>query len=204
MPVHKFLARRRIQFSQLFVLSVILIPCMGQSVWTQRNPLMGSLLFLAGVMLVAAGVMGRVWCLSYISGKKSKSLIRSGPYSLSRNPLYLFSLLAALGVCLCTRTFTLPAMIAAGFALYYPSVIRTEEEKLHGIFGADFEAYLREVPRFFPSTRHFVEDEELEISGSAFRKGIVHLAFFIIFIGLFELVNGLHLMGLLPSYYLIY
>ncbi len=43
------------------------------------------------------GIGGRLWSILYVGGKKSAELVRTGPYSITRNPLYLFSCVAAAG-----------------------------------------------------------------------------------------------------------
>src|ERR1041384_2965565 len=50
-----------------------------------------------GVMLIMIGIGGRLWSTLYIGGRKSAELVRTGPYSITRNPLYLFSSIAAAG-----------------------------------------------------------------------------------------------------------
>ena len=52
---------------------------------------------LFGVALLAVAAMGRIWCLIYIAGRKNKELCQLGPYSLCRNPLYLFSFVGVIG-----------------------------------------------------------------------------------------------------------
>ena len=87
-------------------------------------------LFTLGMFLVAIGSLGRMWCSLYIAGYKDQVLITQGPYSLTRNPLYFFSVFGALGVGFCTETFTFPALLLAVMVLYYPLVVRKEERRL--------------------------------------------------------------------------
>lgn len=59
---------------------------------------MSTILFLLGLLLVGVATVGRLWCSLYISGHENSELITTGPYSLSRNPLYFFSLPGFAGI----------------------------------------------------------------------------------------------------------
>ena len=43
-----------------------------------------------GIILIMVGIIGRTWCAMYIGGNKLNRLVTEGPYSLTRNPLYVF------------------------------------------------------------------------------------------------------------------
>lgn len=152
----------------------------------------GSLLFLLGAVLVGCGAIGRLWCSLYINGKKNAEVIDQGPYSMTRNPLYFFSLLGASGVGFATETWTLGIVITAAFLLMYPYVIRHEEEFLEASFGDAFRAYMARVPRFFPKPSLLKEPDSYVVDPKLFRKSIGDALWFIWGLGLMAVIHGLH------------
>jgi len=194
----------RIRISQLFALVLILLIVLSGNYWETKAPLVNAVLFLLGVVLAGIGSMGRLWCLIYIAGYKENSLIRVGPYSMTRNPLYFFSLIGALGVGFATETITIPALVLAGFAFYYPAVIRDEEQTLRRLHNDTFDEYEKKVPRFFPSTENFAEPEDYVIKPVLFRKNIFDALWFIWLIGVMELIETLHEMEVLPSLFYLF
>jgi hypothetical protein len=147
---------------------------------------------------VGIATVGRLWCSMYRSGYKNNSLITSGPYSLSRNPLCFFSLLGSVGVGLAIETLIVPLIILIGFSLYYPYVIREEERHLKNIHGKSFEDYCKEIPRFFPTFSHFTEPDSYVIKPKIFRKRVLNSLWFIWILGIFELVEIFHEYGIIP------
>ena len=57
----------------------------------------GGFLEQIGIILIIACVLGRCWAILYIGGNKNRRLVTAGPYSLCRNPLYLFSIMGVVG-----------------------------------------------------------------------------------------------------------
>src|SRR4029079_3395274 len=129
----------------------------GAAYWTGIHPVMEKSLFILGLGIASIGAAGRAWATSYISGKKLKRLIKWGPYSLCRNPLYFFSMLLGIGFGFCTETFTIPLLIAVVLTILHYFQIRTEEQRLLVAFGTEYESYMAKVPRFLPSYRYFYE-----------------------------------------------
>lgn len=109
------------------------------------NPSTQSL--LAGVAISLAGLALRAWAAGHLA--KNQQLAATGPYALVRNPLYLGTLLVALGITVSCRSWTLAALSAAVFLLVYLPVIELEEQRLREIFPS-YEDYAQRVHRLLP------------------------------------------------------
>ena len=133
-----------------------------------------------------------------------KRLVKSGPYSLCRNPLYFFSMLLGIGFGFCTETLTIPILIAVALSLLYYFQIKREERQLLPLFGEEYEIYRENIPAFFPSFRHYMEPEEITISPRLLKRGLFGIAFLLLLIGVFELLESLHQVGILPVWFRIY
>ena len=175
-----------------------------KSKWIRLQPVLESANFLAGCFLAGIASLGRLWCAMYIAGYKTKHLVVEGPYSVSRNPLYFFSMIGGLGVGLATETFTIPVLVLAAFTWYYPYVIRHEEEKLRVRYGDKFEVYFRTVPRFWPKWSLLHEPEEYIVAPKTFRRHIFSALWFIWMIGILELIEMFRELGILSTYFTIY
>jgi protein-S-isoprenylcysteine O-methyltransferase Ste14 len=51
----------------------------------------------AGIVFIVICILGRTWTSLYIGGRKIEQLVMIGPYSITRNPLYFFSVIGAAG-----------------------------------------------------------------------------------------------------------
>jgi protein-S-isoprenylcysteine O-methyltransferase Ste14 len=195
--------RVRLIASRGFGVALLALLALGSNYWNHTNQvLVEETLFIVGILLTILGVLGRVWCLAYITGRKQRALVTTGPYSLCRHPLYFCSLVGGIGLGLCTETLTVPLLIAIAFAVYYPAVLRTEERLLNESFP-DYADYKRRVPLFFPRWSGFVDETTLQLNARAFRRELIGAAAVVPVIGAIELIEALHQAGWLPSYFLI-
>jgi protein-S-isoprenylcysteine O-methyltransferase Ste14 len=102
---------------------------------------------LMGAALVIPGLVIRALASGQL--QKNEQLATGGLYAHTRNPLYLGSLILAIGFALASRSWWIVAgIILLLFAIYLP-VIRAEEVFLRQRFP-QFEDYTRHVPRLFP------------------------------------------------------
>ncbi len=102
-----------------------------------------------------AGLALRMWATFYIGGRKCKQVVRDGPYSLCRNPLYVGSFLVTASSCLFLKTLWFAGGLLIMMAFYSWATIPTEEKKLREELGPDYLKYCQEVPRFVPNFSRF-------------------------------------------------
>jgi len=124
---------------------------------------MPGLIALAGAVLIAAGILVRLWATLYIGGRKLRSLVCDGPYSISRNPLYLGSLIAAAGIGAQSGSLVVAAAFAVVAYAIFQATIRHEERHLTAEHGDDYLAYCARVPRLLPSPRLYVDAPEVVV-----------------------------------------
>lgn len=105
-------------------------------------------LFLAlSLLLVVPGLLLRGLASGYV--KKNAELTTTGPYAYTRNPLYLGSILIAVGFAFAARSFWIALVLVALFLAIYLPVIRSEEQYLRSVFPG-FDDYAARVPRLIP------------------------------------------------------
>ncbi|MDA8098110.1 MAG: isoprenylcysteine carboxylmethyltransferase family protein [Nitrospiraceae bacterium] len=95
-------------------------------------------------------VLFRIWAMLFLGGRKDSQLQTEGPYSITRNPLYVGSLFFALAVAFLFKSLLVAGMIVIIGIVYQRGVITAEEKVLEGFFGDAFREYCRRTPRFWP------------------------------------------------------
>jgi protein-S-isoprenylcysteine O-methyltransferase Ste14 len=127
---------------------MILLPIRGFGRFLPATPLVMS----AGLLVEALGILLAVWSRRHLgrnwSGaiqiKLNPELVRSGPYSRLRHPIYVGLLLMYAGTAIVTGEWLGAAGLALAIAAYWRK-IRLEEAALHTAFGAAYEQYARET-----------------------------------------------------------
>lgn len=137
-----------------------------RSYWPLHDPIHEAFEAL-GLLMVVGYVAGRVFCTVYIGGRKNEVLMRHGPYSVVRNPLYLFSVLGVSGIGFSTGSGELGILFGFTAYLLFSAIIRAEEARLLHRFGGDYRAYLLKVPRWLPDFRNWADSLEAEVIHSA-------------------------------------
>jgi protein-S-isoprenylcysteine O-methyltransferase Ste14 len=105
---------------------------------------------LLGTAFVIAGIAVRALASGHL--KKNEELTTSGPYAYTRNPLYLGSLILALGFAIAARNSWIAALLLTIFVSIYMPVISAEEAFLQTRFP-EFAKYSAQVPRVIPRLR---------------------------------------------------
>lgn len=110
-----------------------------------------------GFIVIFLGIALDIW--SIMSLKKNNTaidfntkptrLVTNGPYSISRNPIYLSGMILSLGISILLGsliTFVFPIALFLILNKYY---VPFEEIELERAFGADFLKYKQRVRRWF-------------------------------------------------------
>ena len=115
--------------------------------------------WLYGIILIIFGESIRINAVSYAGGRTrttkvgANSLCISGPYSRTRNPLYIGNIFIYSGVVLVSGgiyLFYLFLVVIIYFLFQYSMIISLEEEKLENLFGQNYLKYKENVPRLIP------------------------------------------------------
>lgn len=157
-----------------------------------------------GVVLMVTAILGRTWCTLYIGGRKSAEIVRGGPYSVTRNPLYVFSTIGAAGI----GAMMGSATVALGFAVItyfaFHAVTLVEEAYLEKAFGEPYRAYMKDVPRFFPRFSLFKESKLLSVRPQVLYRTFADGLVFLMAYPFFEAIEYLQKSGVLPVLLRVY
>lgn len=127
------------------------------------------LLDLLGWTLFLAYVSMRIWATLYIGGAKDIRLQTTGPYSITRNPLYLGGLCFALSAACFLKSVSVIALTLVAAGIYLCWVIPAEEKVLERIFGHAFVDYKSRTPRLLPRPSLYQSAPTVELNLRAFR-----------------------------------
>lgn len=112
---------------------------------------MAVLLALAGLALDVSGLIAfhrAKTTLNPRSPERSTSIVRSGPYRFTRNPMYLGLALMLLGFCAYLANPATVVAVAVFIAYITRFQIIPEERLLHAKFGESYAQYKRSVRRW--------------------------------------------------------
>ena len=119
---------------------------------------------VVALVLAVLGLSLSVWSIVYMRRKgdgnpmdafnhevapRTKRLMTSGPYRLSRNPMLTGIFLYLIGYCVWLFTWQ-AAVFFVVFVLIMLLQVRSEEKRLRCDFGDEYTAYCQHTGRFFP------------------------------------------------------
>ena len=101
-----------------------------------------------GAAAAVIGLLIRAWASGHI--RKGEELAVTGPYSYTRNPLYLGSFILGLGFTGATAVRWLGVVFALLFLSINLPVMRIEATDIREAFGNEYDDYAANVPMFLP------------------------------------------------------
>jgi protein-S-isoprenylcysteine O-methyltransferase Ste14 len=139
----------------LFALIVILL----------ATPTLRSVMIGGAVALV--GEVFRIWAAGHL--EKGREVTRSGPYRLTRHPLYMGSAIIGVGVAIAAARLSVAVIVLTYLAATIIAAIRHEEAGMRARFGDQYDAYLQSraqpVERTFSLERAMRNKEHHAIAG---------------------------------------
>jgi len=139
-------------FEFMGFVQIIFLPILAFSITTKSIPILqitGLIISLNGLFLAswAKYVMGKSWGRPAQHDKQTQSkLITTGPFTFSRNPIYVGLFLLFTGQQIALASYGIFVAIAFAYTIY--QAVQTEERLLERHFGAPYTEYKKRVPRF--------------------------------------------------------
>lgn len=191
----------RLRLTQFYYLALLAASGVtGQSAeWLPATAAGGALMDVVAILLVASGCLGRIWCSTFIAGRKDAELVTTGPYSLCRHPLYSLSVVSGLGLGLATHSASLTLVTLLVLSGLFLAAARREERQLAQWHGAAFREYRQQVPRFLPQTLRYTLPETTTVRLPIFRKAFRDAAVFLLLLALLLASSRLRDAGILPT-----
>ncbi|UKV15518.1 isoprenylcysteine carboxylmethyltransferase family protein [Thalassospiraceae bacterium SW-3-3] len=160
-------------------LMMLILVMLAQASW-QRTTNIHDVIEATGIIAIMICIIGRGWCALYIGGRKKTELVMTGPYSLCRNPLYLFSIIGAFGAGAQSGSLVIAGLFAIVCWIVLREVTLREEAVLKQSFGPRYYRYLITVPRFRPATFRWRDETPLLCQPPLFLRTIRDGCWFLI------------------------
>lgn len=187
----------RIMLSRIFAGILLIVLITSTHSWPAGSLIDITIEFI-GLALIIIGSYGRIWSYLYICGRKTGELVMIGPYSITRNPLYFFSLIGAIGIGFASENILVIGLILLFFILIYPIIISAEEKKLEELHGDAFRDYKNSVPRLFPKTFTVQHPELYEVHTRQFRRVFFDAMWFVWLFIIMQVIEKLHNLEIIP------
>ena len=186
---------QRVQLWRKYILAAGLAVMLAWTATVRAVPYLEHPVEHLGLVSILACILGRAWCSLYIGGRKKQEIVDVGPYSISRNPLYVFSFLGAFGVGAQTGSLVVAVVFAAAAYVVFRVVVGREEAFLVQAFGPPYEAYVSSTPRFLPNLSLWRDADVLSIRPVFFLRTVRDGLVFLLAVPVFESLELLQRAG---------
>jgi protein-S-isoprenylcysteine O-methyltransferase Ste14 len=176
----------------------------GASMWSDTGEdSLHEIIETIGLLLLFVAIIGRTWSSLYIAGRKKSEIVALGPYSICRNPLYVFSFIGAAGAGAQFGSVTAAVAAAIITVVVFNVVVRKEERYLTDAFGETYLSYKARVPRFIPNFALWQNAHTIEIKPHLVVRTFVDACVFLAAIPLAEGIEMAQIHGLLPVLWMV-
>tara|TARA_B110000116_G_C16692310_1_gene515819 strand:+ start:259 stop:876 length:618 start_codon:yes stop_codon:yes gene_type:complete len=196
-------AKNRLLISKTLLVAFIVILTISDH-GTISNDNISIALKIVGFILILIGGFGRLWSSLYIEGNKNEKLISGGPYSMMRNPLYIFSLMLLAGYCCAIQSIAVSGVFLALFVVIYMPTIYNEEKILLSRHSDSYKDYYDRTPRFLPKFKLYKghkTDNMMDVNIKKIQRVIIEIAGFTFFYGLIVVLDIFHKKGYIETFF---
>ena len=186
---------QRVQLWRKYILAAGLAVMLAWTATVRAVPYLEHPVEHLGLVSILACILGRAWCSLYIGGRKKQEIVDVGPYSISRNPLYVFSFFGAFGVGAQTGSLVVAVVFAVAAYGVFRVVVGREEAFLVQAFGPPYEAYVSSTPRFLPNLSLWRDADVLSIRPVFFLRTVRDGLVFLLAVPVFESLELLQRAG---------
>ena len=198
----EFMSIAHVQIVRKIVLAVALLIGLFAFTVTAASASSGSTIHeiveWIGIVAMVVCIFGRSWCTMYIGGRKVDELVTDGPYSVTRNPLYVFSVLGAAGIGAQLGSATMGLIFGVLAWIVFYVVVLQEERLMAGRHQADFAAYRATVPRFLPNPKLWRDVATLSVTPRHVVRTFADAMILLLAVPFAETIEILHEFGVLP------
>jgi protein-S-isoprenylcysteine O-methyltransferase Ste14 len=104
-----------------------------------------------GFFFIITGMFFRAWSSGYIN--KDSELATSGPFALTRNPLYFGNFVLGLGIAIAGNNLYSYLIFFVFYLLFFPFLMIIEHKRLKQKFGEKYENWSKKSNSFFPKIK---------------------------------------------------
>ena len=122
-----FLARKRVPLGFVTTIAALILARPTWSSWRY------------GLLVALIGAAIRVWAAGHL--EKGREVTTSGPYALTRHPLYLGSSIMGAGLAIAAHSVPVAVIVIAYLVVTIYAAVRSEEAHLTEKFGGTYPAY---------------------------------------------------------------
>ncbi|MCF8495928.1 MAG: isoprenylcysteine carboxylmethyltransferase family protein [Alphaproteobacteria bacterium] len=196
------LNKSRIRDSKIALIAAFLVVVFTKAFIDSETP-MHEMVEFTGYFLIALCAMGRLYSTAFLGGHKNETLITYGPFSVTRNPLYFFSLLGLTGVALLSVHLLIIVLLPLFFIVAYHFLIKREGEFLLGKFGDEYRAYMASTPRLFPNFKRYHAPDIIQTVPRYLNKAFRDAIWWFLAFPVFEGIEYLQEAGLIKPLFLL-
>ena len=181
---------RMLESWALFIICALLL------LFTKPLTVQGSLGYeiirLGGIFLVLICVMGRIFTTAFLGGHKNQKVINYGPFSVVRNPLYVFSIIGVMGVSLVSQRLGIIIIAPLGTIIIYHFLVKREEAFLLETFGQEYADFCEKVPRFIPNLGQYHAPALIETDPKRLFSSLYDALWWFLIVGIIGIIEHIH------------